>query len=109
MLGILRRRLAGRIERGGADMEKVIVDADGRVKLNEHTGEVEIADPLGRTLGYFVPPEQYDEMQYAWLNRDLTLEERQAIQEEYRTNAGLTTAEAIEYVRGGGTPGGAGK
>lgn len=82
-------------------MEKVVVDAETREKLRGLSGELALADEAGKTLAYVLPPDLYDQVMTAWIEREPTPEEREAAREEYRKHGGLTTPEAIEYVRTG--------
>jgi hypothetical protein len=58
-------------------MTKVTLDEQMRAKLNGLNEELEICDTDGRTVGHFVPPDQYREMLYAWAESQsgITMEE----------------------------------
>ena len=86
-------------------MEKIVIDAETRAKLRGLSGELALADESGNTLAYVLPPDVYEQVMNAWYDRELTPEERQSLREEYQTNGGLSTPEAIEYVRTGKLPG----
>jgi hypothetical protein len=77
--------------------EKVIVDAEALRRFREASGQLEVCDAQGRTLGFFMPPSMvhaYEELGYAWARAqfadDAELERARA------EPGGLTTAEAIE-------------
>ena len=75
-------------------MTKVTLDESLRAKLNGLNEELEICDTDGRTVGHFVPSDQYREMVYAWVESQsgITEEELQRrIREE--TGKGRTLAE----------------
>jgi hypothetical protein len=60
-------------------MSKVILNEALRSQLNGLNQEVEICDPDGRTVGHYVPVEQYKKMLYAWAESQsgITMEELQ--------------------------------
>lgn len=89
-------------------MEKVVVDAEGRVKVDRVSGELVVTDAAGTPLAYVLPPAVYRQVMEVWFNREPTPEEVEAARTEYREKGGLSTAEAIEYVRTGGHPAGGG-
>ncbi|MFL5341713.1 MAG: hypothetical protein ACJ8F7_16330 [Gemmataceae bacterium] len=53
-------------------MSKIIVDSALRARLNGLTSGTEFCDPGGQPLGYFVTPEDYDELVYARLRANVT-------------------------------------
>jgi hypothetical protein len=77
-------------------MTKVLIDDVLRAKLNGLAGEVELCDESGRTVGHFLPMDQYLKLLYAWAKAEFADEEelRQARAEP----GGLTTAEAIAHL-----------
>ena len=79
-------------------MEKVVVDAEGRVKLNGMDRELVLANAAGRTVGYFVPPDEYNRMVLALLSTEPTAEELEASRKEYREKGGWTTAQVLEHL-----------
>ncbi len=90
-------------------MEKVVIDADGRVKVAGVGVELIVTDEAGKPLAYVLPPALYQRVMDAWLNREPTPEDLEAAREEYREKGGLSTAEAIEFVRKGGHTNGDGQ
>jgi hypothetical protein len=82
-------------------MQKVVIDAATRAKLGPLVGQVALADEAGNTLAYVLPPDLYHRLTAGWDESEPTPEERAAAREEYRRSGGLTTAEAIAFVRGG--------
>ncbi|MBA4062888.1 MAG: hypothetical protein C0501_04115 [Isosphaera sp.] len=86
-------------------MEKVVIDSDGRVKVDAVSAELAVTDASGKTLAYVLPPAVYRRVMEG---REPTAEELEAARKEYREQGGLSTAEAIEFVRTGGRPGGGG-
>jgi hypothetical protein len=46
-------------------MSKYVLDPDLRAKLNGLNEQIEFCDESGKTLGRFVPEEEYRRMQYA--------------------------------------------
>lgn len=81
-------------------MQKVVVDAATRAKLGPLAGQVALADETGATFAYVLPPDVYLRLMTG-VEVEPTPEEREAAREEYRRVGGLTTAEAIAFVRGG--------
>lgn len=80
-------------------MEKVVLDAATRARLGSLVGQVALADESGNTFAYVLPADLYHRLTAG--DAEPTPEERDAAREEYRRAGGLTTAEAIAFVRGG--------
>jgi hypothetical protein len=81
-------------------MEKVVLDAATRARLGSLVGQVALADESGNTFAYVLPPDLYHRLT-ASSDAEPTPEEREAARDEYRRAGGLTTVEAIAFVRGG--------
>jgi hypothetical protein len=47
--------------------DKVMIAAEPLSRFREATERLEVCDPQGRTLGYFLPPDLYQELMYAWV------------------------------------------
>ena len=74
-------------------MGKFIPDDDMRAKLGELGGVVEVCDPTGRTLGYFVPSvpsDSYTRAVYDWAKAEVSDEELDRASKE---TGGRTLAE----------------
>jgi hypothetical protein len=56
-------------------MSKLILDDDLRAKLNGLTETVDVCEPSGETVGYYVPHEQYMQLMYALAKTEVPLEE----------------------------------
>jgi hypothetical protein len=56
-------------------MDKVILDADMRAKLNGLNRHLELCDESGQTLGHVLPDDVYRQFLYAWANSQVTDEE----------------------------------
>ena len=80
-------------------MNKVVIGADLSARLRQLTEPSFLADEAGNTVAYVLPPEAFHRLTAA--DTEPSPEERAAAHEEYRTAGGLTTAEAIAFVRGG--------
>jgi hypothetical protein len=63
-------------------MDKIILDAAVRAKLNGLERELEVCDETGHTLGHFLPPAVYQKLLYAWLNAQVTDEELERASQE---------------------------
>ena len=79
-------------------MEKVVVDAEGRVKLPPVGDEIVVKDQAGNTLAYVLPPVMYQRMMTAWLSSEPTPEELEEARKEYREKGGWTTAQVMEHL-----------
>jgi hypothetical protein len=73
-------------------MNKVIVDRTLRSKLDNLDVELELCDESGRTLGYFVPADQYDRSLYDWAKAQISDEE---LERRLQEPGGRTTAEVL--------------
>lgn len=73
-------------------MTKIILDAALRARLHDLTREVEFCDESGRTLGYFVPTDDYLRWAYGWARTQFTDEELGQARDE---PGGRTTAEVL--------------
>ncbi len=58
-------------------MTKLLVDETLRGKLNGLNEGIEFCDPSGRTLGRFIPEDQYRQLLYAWVERQCPLSEEE--------------------------------
>ncbi len=76
-------------------MERVVVDADGRVAFSGLDRQLEVADTAGKTLGYFVPPATYWAMVHARLDQEPTAEELDAARRE---TGGLDIAGVLDHI-----------
>lgn len=85
-------------------MGKVILDDDLRAKLNGLNEVVEVCEPTGRTVGVFLPEELYKEYVMAWARKEFSTpeaaREREAALRDYRAGKGMTTEQAIAYLKG---------
>jgi hypothetical protein len=77
----------------------ITLDESLRARLNGLNTIVPVRDEAGAFVGYFVPQETYDTMFEAWANSEVTESELGAARQEYREHGGLTTAEAIAYIK----------
>jgi hypothetical protein len=79
-------------------MERVIADAEGRVKLNGMNVQLEIADPNGKTVGFFVPPDEFHALMLARLSTEPSPDELEAARNEYRQRGGKPTADVMAHL-----------
>ena len=84
-------------------MSKVILDDHLRAKLNGLDEVVEICEPSGRTVGVFLPEEFYNDLLVLWAKKEFStpeaLKERTEALADYRAGRGMTTAQAIAYLK----------
>ena len=66
----------------GNHMGKFVPDDDMRAKLGALSGVVEVCDPSGRTIGYFVPSDTYTRAVYDWAKTEVTDEELNRVRQE---------------------------
>jgi len=59
----------------------------------------EVCDPSGATIGFFVRPEQFRKMMYAWANTQFTDEQAERAWNDYLRNGGVSSREAWERVK----------
>jgi tetraacyldisaccharide-1-P 4'-kinase len=77
-------------------MNKVVLDDDLRAKLNGLNDEVEVCDAEGRTIGRFLPEQEYRSLIYDLAKADFTIDAE--AEEARKEPGGMTTAEAVAYV-----------
>ena len=84
--------------------EKVTLDSDAAARLRDATGQLELCDAEGRTLGYFLPPDTYREwhgcreMAYDWAREQFGDDYGPQYPDDGRPP--MTTAEANRYLEG---------
>jgi len=78
--------------------EKVTVTAEPLSRFREATDGLEVYDPQGRMLGYFLPPDLYREWLYAWVKARIEEEPRVEYPDDGRPP--MTTSEAIVFLEG---------
>ncbi|MBA4062886.1 MAG: hypothetical protein C0501_04105 [Isosphaera sp.] len=77
-------------------MERIALDADGRVNLDRVTAELAVTDATGKTLGFFVPPRHYYRMMLAVLGRQSATDGFDGSRQSHPD--GWTTAQVLEYL-----------
>jgi hypothetical protein len=60
---------------GERSMSKLILDDDLRAKLSGLDETVDVCEPTGETVGYFVPHDKYTKLMYALAKTEVSLEE----------------------------------
>src|SRR5438094_474015 len=80
-------------------MSKVILDDALRAKLDLQANYTEVCDANGQALGYFLSPEFFKKLMYAWAKGQFTDEEAERAWNEYLRNGGVSTEEAWERVK----------
>ncbi len=73
-------------------MNKIVVDPSLRGKLNNLESRLELCDPSGETLGYFVPASEHQRLLYAWARAEFTDEEIERARAE---PGGFSVAEVL--------------
>lgn len=79
-------------------MDKVVIDAEFRSKLNFALGSVELCDEAGNTVAHAVHPELYERLLYAWAREEFDREERENPDTGDELEGSLTTAEVLEHL-----------
>jgi hypothetical protein len=80
-------------------MPEITLNADQMAQLNGLDGVVKVRDESGRPIGRLVSDSLYRAMFEAWAASPVTAEEIEAGRKAYRAEGGLSTAEAIAYIR----------
>jgi hypothetical protein len=80
-------------------MSKLTLDDGLRAKLETGQSMTEVCDVNGTTVGYFVKPEQFEKMMYAWAKTLFSDEEAERAWESYLRSGGVTTREALERAK----------
>ena len=76
-------------------MNKVVLDDDLRAKLNGLNSKVEVCDTSGRTIGRFLPEDEYRRLMYDLARAEVSDAE---LDEARREPGGMTTPEAIAFI-----------
>lgn len=84
-------------------MSKVILDDKLWEQLKDPGEHAELCNPSGQTVGYFVSPDVYKQLMYAWAKQQFTREELERARQE---TGGLTTAELLAHLEAAGHRGG---
>ena len=80
-------------------MTGIVLDDALRAKLNGLNTIVPVKDEAGHFIGRFLPEAMFLRLFEAWADSEVTDAELDAASEDYRRRGGLSTAEAIRYVR----------
>jgi hypothetical protein len=80
-------------------MAEITLSSDQMAQLNGLNEVVKVRDESGHPIGRLVPDSLYRAMFEAWATSPVTLEEVEAGRKAYRAEGGLSTAEAIAYIR----------
>ena len=80
-------------------MSKIIFDDQMRSRLNVAQSMTEVCDANDTTVGYFVSPEQFEKMMYAWAKTQFTDEEAERAWDDYQRDGGVSTSEALERAK----------
>jgi hypothetical protein len=63
-------------------MSAIVLDDDLKAKLNGLKETVEVQDATGRSVGHFVPHEEYVRLVYAWAKAEASDEELDRVRKE---------------------------
>ena len=80
-------------------MSKVILDDALRAKLDLQANYTEVCGADGQALGYFLSPEFFKKLMYAWVKEQFTDEEAERAWSDYLQNGGVSTEEAWRRVK----------
>jgi hypothetical protein len=80
-------------------MKKIILDGELQGKFDVIEPITEVCDRSGTTAGFFVTPEQFQKLMYAWLNEHYTDEEAETAWNSYLRQGGLSSREAWDRVK----------
>lgn len=74
-------------------MNKIVLDAELKAKLNGLKETVEVRDEIGRVVGQFVPQKLYMKLLYAWAKTAVTDEE---LEEGRKSGPGVPLEEFLK-------------
>ena len=80
-------------------MNKAILDDELRAKLNGPSPTTQVCDATGKIVGYFLTPDQFEKLMYAWVKDQYTDEQADRAWDSYLRNGGVSSREAWERVR----------
>ena len=63
-------------------MTKIVADEALRSRLNNFESRLEVCDPSGRTVGFFIPAAEEQKALYAWARGEFSDEEIEAARRE---------------------------
>jgi hypothetical protein len=78
---------------------KVILDDELRAKLPGRANYTEVCGPDGQAVGFFLSPEFFKKLMYAWAKTEFTDEEAERAWKDYLTHGGVSTTEALERAK----------
>jgi hypothetical protein len=76
-------------------MNKIVLDAELRAKLNGATTEAEITDESGNTVGHFLTTAEYDRLLYDMAKQAVSKEEIEEARAEMLSKGGVSTDEIL--------------
>lgn len=79
-------------------MGKVVLAPDGTVKLESGQSGAEVYDAAGNVVGYYLPHDEYVQLQYATAPR-MTPQQLEEARRDFRENGGVTTQEVLDHLR----------
>ena len=77
-------------------MNQVTVDDAFGEQLKRSGPDVQVRGRDGQVLGYFLTPEEYRKLVYAWARAEASNLDVDQARDEYRRQGGLTTAQVLE-------------
>jgi hypothetical protein len=80
-------------------MNKVILDDAVQAKFNLQANYTEVCSTSGQAIGYFLSPEFFKKLMYAWLKEQVSDEEAERAWNDYLRNGGVSTEEAWRRVK----------
>jgi hypothetical protein len=79
-------------------MDKVILDAELRAKLQGGLAGLDVMDEAGNVVGHYLPHDQYVSLLYV-VAPPVTRQEIDDARRNYRENSGYTTAELLTHLQ----------
>jgi hypothetical protein len=87
-------------------MDKVILDDKLRDQLAGQSGSVELYDTAGQPVGYFLSPDEYKRLVYAWAMAEFAKDDIEDPIDDDDESGSMTTPEVIAHVESLGSTGG---
>jgi hypothetical protein len=87
-------------------VDKVILDDDLLRQLAGEAGSVELYDKAGRAVGYFLSPDEYQKLVYAWAMAEFAKDDLEDPIDDNDETGSMTTKELLAHLESLGSAGG---
>jgi hypothetical protein len=98
--------MSARVFWEGQAVDKVILGDELLNQLAGEGGSVELYDKAGRAVGYFLSPDEYKKLVYAWAIAEFARDDLEDPIDDNDETGSMTTAELLAHLESLGSAGG---